>query len=716
MDYRRDLNSIKTNMEFIEASYIPAIAASLFSMDEKQIETLLQGALRLPDIEHIAVSEHMGETEFRISQGNPDAKKDIVHVHPLEHRLSSGETIPGGTLTVIASLQGVYQRLWSRILVVLVSNTIKTFVAAFCILLIIQFLITRHLFTMATYAQQLDLDKLDTCLSLDRRKSRSSEPDELDEVVNAVNDMQERMKVDIGKREEAEKALRQSEEKYRFVTENATDVLWQSDLQGNLTFVSPSFEALTGYRAEEGVGMNMWTLLVPHSAKYATNLLEQRRDKDDRSTASDTKPLMMGLECIHKQGDLHHCELTAKFVRDDNDKPIGITGVTRDITEKKKLEVQLQRAQRIESIGTLAGGIAHDFNNLLMGIQGYASLILQSLDETQPERNWVRRIEDHVKSGAELTRQLLGFARGGKYDVRPTDINELVRKSSSMFGRTKKEIIIKTQYEQNIWTVKVDQSQIGQVLLNLYVNAWQAMPAGGNLYLETSNVTLDESFTGPYQLDPGRYVKISVTDTGAGIDEATQQRIFDPFFTTKQMGRGTGLGLASAYGITRNHDGIINVRSNKGHGCTFDIYLPAVESVPLDNVTPAEDELIERGSETILLVDDEQPVLDVGKELLSELGYTVLEARGGREAIQIYEKNRDRISLVLLDMIMPVMSGAEAYNQIKEINADAKVLLSSGFSIDGEASEILKRGGSGFIQKPFSLRELSVKIREILDA
>jgi len=396
--------------------------------------------------------------------------------------------------------------------------------------------------------------------------------------------------------------------------------------------------------------------------------------------------------------------------------------VSRDTTasklaeeDRKKLETQLYQAQRMESIGTLAGGVAHDFNNLLMGIQGYASLILKDLDVAQPQYNWVRRIEDQVKRGAELTRQLLGFARGGKYDVKPTDINELVRKSSSMFRRTKKEITIKAEYEQNIWTVEVDQGQIEQILLNLYVNAWQAMPAGGNLFLETNNVTLHESFTKPYHMQPGRYVGISVTDTGTGMDEATQQRIFDPFFTTKQMARGTGLGLASVYGIIRNHDGIINVYSEKGHGSTFNIYLPAVESVFPDAGPVVEDELSKQGTETILLVDDEQVVLDVGKELLRELGYTVLEAGGGRESVKTYKENKDKIGLVLLDMVMPRMGGREAYDKMKEINPDVKVLLSSGYSKDGQATEILERGCNGFIQKPFNMKELSGKIREILD-
>ncbi|GAG21264.1 unnamed protein product, partial [marine sediment metagenome] len=243
-------------------------------------------------------------------------------------------------------------------------------------------------------------------------------------------------------------------------------------------------------------------------------------------------------------------------------------------TEKKRLEAQFQAAQRMEAIGTLAGGLAHDFNNILMGIQGNTSLILLHKTSTHPDYERLKGIEEGVKSGAELTRQLLGFARGGKYEVRPTNLNELIENQNHMFGRTKKEITIRGKYEDKPWTVEVDQGQIEQVLLNLYVNAWQAMPGGGDLYIETENVTLDEDYAKPFNMEPGRYVKISVTDSGVGMDEATQQRIFEPFFTTKEMGRGTGLGLASVYGIIRNHGGIISVYSEKGKGTTFEIYLP----------------------------------------------------------------------------------------------------------------------------------------------
>jgi len=282
-----------------------------------------------------------------------------------------------------------------------------------------------------------------------------------------------------------------------------------------------------------------------------------------------------------------------------------------------------------------------------------------------------------------------------------------------MFGRTKKDITIREKYDPDLCTVEADQGQIEQVLLNLYVNAWHAMPAGGDIYLETNNVILDESYIKPYKVQPGRYAKISITDTGVGMDETIRRRVFEPFFTTKEMGRGSGLGLASAYGIIKNHGGIINVYSEKGHGTTFTIYLPASEKKIVREKGMSV--MMVKGTETILFVDDEEMIRNVGQELLEELGYKVLIARDGEEAVNIYKANKDGIDLVILDMIMPGTGGGEAYDRLKGIDPGIRVLLSSGYSINGEAAKILERGCSGFIQKPFDMQGLSTKIREILD-
>ena len=380
--------------------------------------------------------------------------------------------------------------------------------------------------------------------------------------------------------------------------------------------------------------------------------------------------------------------------------------------KQKELEEQLQQSKKLEALGTLAGGIAHDFNNLLMGIQGRTSLMLLDTNPAHPHFEHLKSIEGYVKSAADLTKQLLGFARQGRYHVKPSDMNALVKKTSQMFGRTRKEITTHVTYQEKIWSVEIDQGQIEQVLLNLYRNALQAMPAGGDLHIYTENVLLEENYAKVFRIRPGRYVKVSVIDTGIGMDEATKQRVFEPFFTTKGMGRGTGLGLASAYGIIKNHGGVIHVYSEKGEGTTFDVYLPASEQdIIKEEVLTGE---MTTGSRTILLVDDEAMIIEVGKRMIEKLGYEVFVAKSGMEAIEIYHRERERIDLVILDMIMPNMSGSEAYDRLRSINPGIKVLLSSGYSINGEATEILNRGCNGFIQKPFNLTALSQKINVIL--
>ncbi|HUT72784.1 MAG TPA: response regulator [Desulfatiglandales bacterium] len=383
------------------------------------------------------------------------------------------------------------------------------------------------------------------------------------------------------------------------------------------------------------------------------------------------------------------------------------------LEDEIQLQKKLAESDKFRALGLMASGVAHDFNNLLMGIQGNTSLMLLDIDSFHPHHDRLKNIEQSVQAGAELTKQLLGFTKGGKYEVKPADLNEVVDRTSRMFAPTKKEIRIYKKYQEDIWPVKVNRAQIEQVLLNLYVNAWQAMPAGGDLYLQTENVILDNELVRAIDMKPGKYVKMSVIDNGVGMDETTQKRIFDPFFSTKRMGRGTGLGLASAYGIIKHHGGYINVLSEKGEGTTFTIHLPATEERVTEEKQPSE-RLI-RGEETILLVDDEVMILEVGKQMLEKMGYNVLTANSGKSALNIYQKKKNDISLVLLDIIMPELGGGETYDKMKKLNPNIRVLLSSGYSIDGEATEILKRGCNGFIQKPFTVSSLSLKLREILD-
>jgi len=385
------------------------------------------------------------------------------------------------------------------------------------------------------------------------------------------------LRTEIDQRLETEKALRESEDKYRNILASIQEAYFELDLAGNLTFVNDAVSLITGYSKEELIGMNNRQYSSPEMAQQVYNKFNEIYQTG--RLVSFTRYTIIG-----KDNRQHHLEMSASLIKNTEGQPIGFRGVARDITdrlktenEKHKLENQLQHAQRMKAIGTLAGGIAHDFNNLLMAIQGNLSSLLTKTRQNTGLQENLKAIEQCVNSGADLTRQLLGFARGGKYDVRPIDLNDVLQHTAQMFGRTRKEVKIHQDLKEQIWVVEADRSQIEQVLMNLYLNASQAMTGSGDLFLKTINMTCDEQYVRAHGVPPGKYVKISVKDTGCGMDKAVKRRIFEPFFTTKQMGRGTGLGLASAFGIIKNHYGFIDVKSRPDHGSTFNIYLPASE-------------------------------------------------------------------------------------------------------------------------------------------
>ena len=519
---------------------------------------------------------------------------------------------------------------------------------------------------------------------------------------------------DISVRKKAEEALRKgriryrqlykeahkAEELYQSLLNSSADAILLLDVGFKVQFVNPAFTKIFGWSLSEMADNRSLYIPKPMKQPFA-ELMEKVLEMDYPIHGFETHRYT-------KDGRLLDVSISASRYLDHAGDSAGILLILRDISETKRYQWHMEQAQKMESLGTLAGGVAHDFNNLLMGIQGRLSLLMLNKDNNDSEYKHLKEIEDYIIRASDLTHQMLGIARSGKYEVKPTDIIELLKTQNRMFGRTRKEISIHEEFDGDLLTAEVDQRQIDQVLLNLYVNASHAMPQGGDLYIRTSNEVLEKRITSPHNAKPGKYIKISITDTGVGMDKSILKRIFEPFFSTRQRGRGTGLGLASAYGIIKNHDGFITVYSEKGKGTTFNIFLPA-------SMKDAEQELvinteIVEGTGTILLVDDEEMILSIAEEMIQVLGYSVLTARDGQAAIDIYRPRKEQIDMVILDLIMPGMGGGDTFDQLKLINPDVKVLLSSGYSINGQASSIIKRGCRGFIQKPFSIQALSQKI------
>jgi two-component system, cell cycle sensor histidine kinase and response regulator CckA len=517
---------------------------------------------------------------------------------------------------------------------------------------------------------------------------------------------------DITDRKQAEKEIEKRQKFLESVLYNASDGIVTLDASHHITDWNPGAEQIFGYTHDEAIGRNLDELITRKKAVDEAKLLT-------RHVLSGNKITPREIVRYRKDGTDVNVIVSGSPIIIDGELQ-GVVAIYIDITEikqaeeeKKRLGLQLQHAQKMEAIGTLSAGMAHNFNNLLMAIQGNASLMLLKTDPRHPNYVRLKNIEKAVESGSKLNSQLLGYAREGRYEVRLLDINQLITETLDTFAVTKPELRLHRELAEDIWTIMGDKGQLDLVMLNLFLNAADAMPGGGNFFVKTEKATHQNMNDKPYTVTPGNYVLITLRDTGVGMDEKTMERIFDPFFTTKGLLEGTGLGLASVYGIIKAHKGYIDVKSKKGQGTTFSIYLPA-SGKKLREEHERSSEIMP-GTETVLLVDDEEMVLDVGSKMLETLGYRVLTARGGKEAIDVYRENIDSICIVILDMIMPDGGGDETYERLKEINPAVRVLLSSGYSIKDRVHQIMLRGCDSFIQKPFRMKSISQKIREILD-
>jgi two-component system cell cycle sensor histidine kinase/response regulator CckA len=476
-------------------------------------------------------------------------------------------------------------------------------------------------------------------------------------------------------------------------------------------WINDVFYTMLGYPPEELIGQST-RLIYPSSHEYERVGRELHANVDRYGNGM--------IETSWERKDGRILEVRVRGSRIDRDDPHkGTIVVVTDLSEIKFLQVQLQQAQKMEAIGVLAGGISHDFNNILMGIQGHLSLLQIDPSDAEKVSAHAKQINRLVKTAAELTNRLLGFARGGKYQITVLDLNHVIKIALNIFKSTRKEIAIHETFCEDLYPVDADHSQMEQVLLNLLINASQAMPGAGDIFIQTDNVYIPPDHDYPFKVEPGRYVRMQVKDTGIGMDLETQKKIFDPFFSTKEVGdkKGRGLGLSTVYGIIKNHGGFILVDSKKGHGASFRIFLPASDNTKIQEVeeeTPPFEQ-IQKGSETVLLVDDEEEIINVGKNFLQKLGYKAMIARNGLEAVEIYKLYQDEISLIVLDLIMPKKDGKQTFSEIKEINRDAKVLISTGYTVDEKIEGFLNKGCHGFIQKPFSLNDFAKALRKILD-
>lgn len=521
---------------------------------------------------------------------------------------------------------------------------------------------------------------------------------------------------DITERKRAEEALSHSEEQYRLIAENTKDLICTLDLQGNFHYVSPSFKEVLGYSPEELRDLNAFSLIHPDDREPTMKIYQQALINKEARNAE--------FRFRHKNGNWCVFESVGNWIFNGNGAPRESVLVSRDITERKQaeekmaaLQVQLGQSQKMEAIGRLAGGIAHDFNNILAVIQGYSDLCLSGIPKENPLREDIQEITNAVKRAANLISQLLAFSRRQTMEMEVINLNPLLQNLEKMLRRViGEDVELVTTLPDDLGRVKADPGQIEQILLNLTVNARDAMPSGGKLTIETANVTLKENNRQNHMvLTPGHYVMISITDTGLGMTQEVKERIFEPFFTTKEIGKGTGLGLSMVYGIVKQSGGHIGVDSEPGKGATFRIYLPRVDE-PVVEVDEKEIGGPPLGNETILVVEDEEEVRKLVARSLKKQGYKVLEASQGKEVFSLCEEQGGPIHLMVTDVVMPEMTGVELAKHIKQVYPEIKVLYMSGYTSDRVAVDCENvEKGIEFIQKPFTGYKLARKIREVLD-
>ncbi|GMO96010.1 ATP-binding protein [Bradyrhizobium sp. TM239] len=721
LDYDREVGLIETRLDEIGRSTTGSLAESLWNLDQNQLKLQLDGILRLPDIRAAEVREIADRPNpIRLAIGEPSTRSVVTRDYPLNYAVK-GNAREIGVLHVEATLTDVYQHLLNRALVILASQAAKTFLVSLFIIYMVHLLVTRHLVAIAEFVSKYSLARPPPPLRLERRPPYDA--DELDKVIDAFNAMcanlqraygelreaNANLERDLKVRRSAEQDARASEERFRDYAETASDWFWETGPDHRFTYISDR-AGVFGMDNKALIGKRRTDAAFGRDAepeKWRAHMAMLDRHEPFRKfeyRGRDTT------------GRMHHFSVNGQPVFAADGRFMGYRGSATDLTEQHETEERLRQSQKMDAIGQLTGGVAHDFNNVLTVITGTIEIIQEGLADKPEFAAIAQLIDDAATRGAEITSQLLTFARRQPLEPREIDVNALVIETAKLLRPILgAHIEIVTRLADDAWSAMADPSQLSSAIVNLAVNARDAMSGGGKLTIETANRELDDTdAAGDGGAMRGAFVMVAVADTGHGIPADIRERVFEPFFTTKGVGRGTGLGLSMVYGFAKQTGGTVAVESEEGRGTVMRLFLPRSKGEAPARTAPVQALDTARGHETILVVEDDPLVQGYVIARLGSLGYRTLVAGDGASALALVDQGA-KFDLLFTDIIMPGgMNGRELADAVRLRRPGARVLYTSGYTDDAIVHEGHLDPGVALLRKPYRKSELSQKIREVL--
>lgn len=711
LDFNDDRDQVNLVVDQIEASHVKSVTNGMWFADNALINVRLQEILSQPFIQYLEIKAN-GEIVARA--GYQQSKNIIAREFPLNHPFQ-GQEIDLGRLYVEASLDGVYLRLKDRIYGDLLILGVEIFVVALFIFLLFYFLIGRNLQILADYTSNLDMDNLDQPLIL--KGTAASPPDELDMVASSINKMRTNLLLEIRKLKEAEGEIAKGRAEFAAIFNSITDALVFVDSKRRIVMINPAFTKTFGYQFAEVVGRTTEFFYLDHESYENQGLRRYNLNVSTEGTP------VYEARYRRKDGTVFDSETMGVKVSDENGVTLGFLGIMRDVTEKKKflaekegLEANIRQACKMEALGTMAGGIAHDFNNTLAIILGNSEMALDDIPSGHPSRYSIEQALEAARRAKELVRQILFFSRQQQQKSLPLRPGSLVRETMKLLrSTTPTTISIVENLENNCGSIMIDPTQFHQLVMNLFTNAVFAMDEKGPIEVSLRETELyDEDFYPEEKRAPGRYVMLTVTDSGIGMDRDTIERIFDPFYTTKGLGLGTGMGLSVVHGIVESCGAIIRVESAPGQGSSFRVYFPVV-AAGQEKELSEQTEPLPTGTEKLLFVDDEEGLIVMGSRILTRLGYTVICESCSTVALEIFKADPDSFDLLITDQSMPDMSGTELIAEILKVRPELPVILCTGYSTKVSAENAKDYGADELIMKPYEKKILAETIRKVLD-